>query len=74
MVVIRLAIEVALFHTRLFNTTSHWDNTYRCIYIYKLYTHLPRFTALSQRPCTTSAVRTLYNDEVAEGSFTMTCS
>ena len=34
MVVIRLAIEVALFHTRLFNTTSHWDNTYRCIYIY----------------------------------------
>ena len=35
------------------------------IYIYKLYTHLTRFTGLSQRPCTTSAVRTLYNTEVA---------
>ena len=39
--------------------------------MYKLYTHLTRFTGLSQRPCTTSAVRTLYNTEVAEGSFTI---
>ena len=37
--------------------------------MYKLYTHLTRFTGLTQRPCTTSAVRTLYNAEVAEVVF-----
>ena len=61
------------------NTYAHPFSTQQAIgtihidvYIYKLYTHLPRFTGLSQRPCTTSAVRTRYNAEVAEGSFTMT--
>ena len=59
------------------NTYAHPFSTQQAIgtihidaYIYKLYTHLPRFTGLSQRPCTTSAVRTRYNAEVAEGSFT----
>ena len=63
------------------NTYAHPFSTQQAIgtihidvYIYKLYTHLPRFTGLSQRPCTTSAVRTIYNAEVAEDSFTMTCS
>jgi hypothetical protein len=63
------------------NTYAHPVSTQQAIgtihiyvYKYKLYTHLPRFTGLSQRPCTTSAVRTRYNAEVAEMSFTMTCS
>ena len=54
------------FSTQQAIGTIHID-----VYIYKLYTHLTRFTGLSQRPCTTSAVRTLYNTEVAEGSFTI---
>ena len=47
------------------NTYAHPFSTQQAIgtihidaYIYKLYTHLPRFTGLSQRPCITSAVRT----------------